>query len=108
MIYKENAPKNYKQYDYVSRYESFPYYYDQENNRYYYGLTAQLNSDSSYVLYKVKSGDSYDSIASDYYGCALYYWIICSYNGIFDVFDSPVPGTQLKLPSLTDIRFERK
>lgn len=106
MINKDNAAKNYKQYEYISRYESFPYYFDDLNNRYYYGLTAQLNQDAPYALYKVKVGDSYDSIASDYYGCALYYWIICHFNGIFDALQDPIPGTQLKLPSLNSIRFE--
>lgn len=101
-----NAVKNYKDYSYISRYQSFPYYYDPVNNRYYYGMTAQLSSDTAYALYKVKAGDSYDSIASDYYGCALYYWIICSFNGVFDALEPPAKGAILKIPTLNEIRFE--
>lgn len=106
MEYQPNATKNYKTYEYISRYESFPYYYDSKNNKYYYGLTAQLNEDAPYALYEVKDGDSYDSIASDYYGSALYYWIVCHFNGIFDALEDPQAGTILKLPSLNSIRFE--
>lgn len=103
-----NATKNYKQYDYVSRYESFPYFYDPKNNRYYYGITASLDTDVAYVIYEVKPGDSYDSIALDYYGCALFYWVICDFNSIFDCFESPVPGTTLRLPSLNTIRYTQR
>ena len=103
-----NAAKNFKNYDYISRYESFPYYYDKVNNRYYYGITAALNTDTSYAIYEVKPGDSYDSIALDNYGCALFYWVICDYNSIFDSLTPPVPGTVLRLPALNNIRFEQK
>lgn len=105
---ERNATKNYKQYDYISRYESFPYYYDPTNDKYYYGITSLLNQNTSYSLYEVKEGDSYDSIALDYYGCALFYWIICDYNSIFDSLTPPTPGTQLHLPALNNIRFEQR
>lgn len=101
-----NPTKLYKTYDYVSRYESFPYFYDEKNNKYYYGLTSFLDTSGSYVLYEVKPGDSYDSIALDHYGCALFYWIICDYNKIFDAVTPPGPGTQLRLPPLNSITFE--
>lgn len=103
---RENASKSYKNYDYISRYESFPYYYDSSNNRYYYGLTASLKLDATYALYEVRAGDSYDSIASDYYGSALYYWVICNFNGIFNALEQPEVGTVLKLPALNEVRFE--
>lgn len=98
-----NPTKYYKSYDYISRYESFPYYYDSTNNRYYYGLTSYLRNDTSYVLYEVKPGDSYDSIALDNYGCALFYWVILDFNRIMDAMTPPSPGTQLRLPSLNSI-----
>ena len=62
-----NRTRNFRQYDYISRYESFPYFYDDYNNRYYYGITANLNSDTPYAAYTVKTGDTYDSIAYDVY-----------------------------------------
>ena len=80
-----NPVKNYKTYNYLSRYESFPYFYDEDSNKYYYGLTSFLDtSNTSYTIYEVKPGDSYDSIALDNYGSALFYWIITDYNRIFD------------------------
>lgn len=103
-----NPTRYYKTYDYLSRYESFPYYYDADNNRYYYGLTSFLNKNSSYVIYQVQPGDSYDSIALNHYGCALFYWIITDYNEIFDVLTPPEPGTTLRLPPLNSISFMQR
>lgn len=101
-----NPVKNYKTYSYLSRYESFPYFYDKDNNKYYYGLTSFLDtSNTSYTIYEVKPGDSYDSIALDNYGSALFYWIITDYNRVFDALTPPKPGTQLRLPPLNAIRF---
>lgn len=101
-----NPVKNYKMYDYISRYESFPYQYDKENNRYCYGLISWLRGSTSYVIYEVKPGDSYDSIALDHYGCALFYWIICDYNRIFDTITPPEVGTLLKIPPLNAVAFK--
>lgn len=101
----KSPTRYYKQYDYISRYERFPYYYDSLNNRYYYGLSANLNRNSPYASYTVKIGDTYDSIAYDKYGSALFYWIICNFNGVLDSFEIPEPGTVLKLPSLSAINF---
>lgn len=101
-----NPTSYYRTYDYISRYESFPYFYDSKNNKYYYGLTSFLNTDnSSYVLYQVKSGDSYDSIALDLYGSPLFYWIILDYNRILDPFEPLQPGTTLRIPPLNSIEF---
>ena len=99
--------KNYKNYDYISRYESFPYFYDDKNNKYYYGLTSYLDNEtaSGYVIYQVKPGDSYDSIALNHYGCALFYWIILDYNRIYDALTPPEPGTTLRLPPLNSIQY---
>lgn len=102
----KNAVKNYKHYDYISRYESFPYYYDNVNNRYYYGLSANLSKDTPYASYTVQSGDSYDSIAYDKYGNALFYWVICYFNDVADCFQQPQAGTVIKLPSLNSIIFK--
>lgn len=101
-----NAVKNFKQYDYISRYESFPYYYDKVNNRYYYGLSANLIKTTPYASYTVQAGDSYDSIAYDKYGNALFYWVICYFNNVPDSFEDPIPGTVIKLPSLNSIIFK--
>lgn len=101
-----NPTEYFKQYNYISRYESFPYLYDKENNRYYYGLTSNLNKNTPYLSYIVKNGDSYDSISYDHYGNALFYWAICYFNDISDSLETPIPGTVLKIPSLNLITFQ--
>lgn len=99
--------KNFKKYTHISRYESFPYFYDSKNERYYYGITSNLVTENvGYVVYKVKAGDSFDSIALDNYGSPLFYWVICDFNKIGDAFSTPTIGTQLKLPSLNSIKFK--
>lgn len=100
--------KLYKQYGYVSRYESFPYYYSEQDNRYYYGLTSNLNTNIGYVLYTVKDGDSWDSISLDYYGSPIYYWIICDFNGILDALEQPIVGTAIKIPAINSISFVKR
>lgn len=99
--------KNYKSYNYISRYETFPYFYDKDNNKYYYGLTSYLDNEnaSGYTIYQVKPGDSYDSIALNHYGCALFYWVILDYNRILDSLTPPTPGTTLRLPPLNSITY---
>lgn len=57
--------------------------------------------------YTVKEGDTYDSIALEYYNNPTYYWIICDYNRIIDPFVEPKKGDILYLPTLgTNIKFE--
>ena len=98
--------KSYKKYDYISRYEAFPYYYNTEDERYFYGLTSWLNNNVGYALYTVQPGDTYDSIAFDYYGSPTSYWVICDFNRILDSFSIPEVGTKLKLPALNGLSFE--
>ena len=59
--------KQYKSYDYISRYTSFPFYYNTEDKKYIYGTTSHLSGDVPYVIYKVKPYDTLDSIALQYY-----------------------------------------
>ena len=100
--------KSYKSYDYISRYQSVPYYYNKEDDRYVYGTTSQLNTTSSYSIYTVKAADSYDSIALMHYKNPTLYWIICDYNRIQDPFDAPVPGTKLKIPVLSNLTYKQE
>ena len=98
--------KTYKKYDYVSRYEPFPYFYNTKDKRYFYGITSWLNSNVGYVAYEVKPGDSYDSIALDYYGSPTFFWVICDFNRISDSISLPKVGTVLKLPALNGLSFK--
>ena len=98
--------KSFRSFDYISRYTSFPYYFNKEDNKYVYGTTAQLKQDVGYSLHIVKAGDTFDSIALDYYNSPTLFWIICDFNQIQDPFTPLVAGQKLKVPVLSSIGFE--
>lgn len=98
--------EKYLNYEKLSRYSQFPYYYNTLDDKYICGTTSYLNDETNYILYKVKEGDTYDSIALESYGNPTYYWIICSFNHIQNPFNDPVVDSQIKIPVITDIRFE--
>ena len=66
--------KTYKQYNHLSRYNNFPYFYDTLDNKYIYGTTAYLKTDTPYVIHTVKQNDSLDSLALYYYNNPTYFW----------------------------------
>lgn len=98
--------KQFKEYNYFSRYTSFPIYYNTVDKKYIYGITSQLATDIPYVLYKVKLYDTLDSIALDYYNNPTLYWVICDFNRIQDPYIELEEGMTLKIPSLSDIKFK--
>lgn len=98
--------ERYLNYDKLSRYSQFPYFYNKLDNKYICGTTSYLKDTTNYQVYIVQPNDTYDSIALRAYGNPTYYWIICSFNHIQDAFSIPIPGSQLKLPVMTDIEFE--
>ena len=98
--------KNYKDYDYLSRYITFPYYYNTLDKKYIYGITAQLNKNTPYSLHKVKLNETLDSIALDYYNNPTFFWVIAYFNNIEDVFEELELGQQLKIPTLSEITFQ--
>ena len=102
-----NVLKNerYLVYEKLSRYSQFPYYYNTLDNKYICGTTSYLNDTTQYILYNVKERDTYDSISLEAYNNPTYYWVICSFNHIQDPFSKPVPGTQIKIPVISDIKF---
>lgn len=65
--------KNYKQYENISRYASFPYYYHTEDNKYIYGITSQIDKSISFVSHKVEQKDTLDNLSLTYYGRPDYY-----------------------------------
>lgn len=98
--------KSYRDYDYISRYSNFPYYYNIEDNKYIYGLTSQLKDSIPYILHKVAVNDTYDNISLNYYNSPTFFWIICDFNKIQDPFTNPIPGTYLKIPNISGLSFE--
>ena len=94
-------------YDYISRYTSFPFYYNTLDDKYIYGLTSQLRESSSYVAHKVGQADTLDSLSFKYYGRPDYYWIIADFNRIQDPFIKLYNNVDIiKIPNLNDIAFK--
>ena len=100
------SKKSYKSYDKLSRYAPFPYYYHKIDGKYIYGTTSYLKDSTPYSLYTVQQGDTFDTLALEFYNNPTLYWIICSFNHIQDPFKKLAPGTKLKIPSISAIEFD--
>jgi len=99
--------KTIKTSNYYSRYNGFNYYYNKLDKKNQMQTSKWLSQDNSYQTYKVKEGDSYDSIALWFYNNPTYYWIICDFNRILDSFIPPTPGDILYIPTLgTNFKYE--
>lgn len=100
--------KSYRQHNRLSRYSSFPNYFNTLDGKYIGGTTAYLKDTTSYSVRKIHKNDTYDSLALYYYNNPTYYWIICSFNHIQDPFTEPKEGTYIKIPAISTIEFEEK
>ena len=98
--------KAYRTYNYISRYSSFPYYYNTEDEKYIYGTTAYLDDSTPYTLYKVQKADTWDSMALKFYNSPTFFWILCDFNRIRDPFIKLKEGQQIKVPVITSIRYK--
>lgn len=99
--------KQYLQYNYISRYATFPIYYHTKDDKYIYGITSQLRDDTPYVEVKVEQGDNLDNLAEQYYGRPDYYWIIADFNRIQDpLINLWEHYSKLRVPVLSNIVFE--
>lgn len=97
--------KAYRTYNYISRYSSFPYYYNTEDEKYIYGTTAYLDDSTPYTLYKVQKTDTWDSMALKFYNSPTFFWILCDFNRVQNPYEMPEVGTLIKVPALTNIKF---
>lgn len=101
------SKKQYKDYQRVSRYSVFPYYYNRLDDKWIYGLTAQLKqSDTPYVVHQVVHGDTLDTLSLYYYNSPLLFWIIADFNQIQDPYKELAIGTLLKIPTYNAIEFD--
>lgn len=100
--------KIYKNYDYLSRYNTIPYYFDTIKNKEVYGIGTGLKTTTEYVTHKVKSIDTLDSLALKYYNNPTFWWVIAYFNNIQDPF-KPIRNkyTTLKIPNISGIEFGR-
>lgn len=96
-----------KAYDSLSRYTSFPYYYNAKDDKYIYGITNNLSTNTEYVNHKVEIRDTLDYLSNKYYGRPDYYWIIADFNRIQDPFIKLSDNyTTLKIPAISNIRYK--
>ena len=98
--------KSTRYYKALSRYETIPYYYNTEDNKYIYGLARNLDKNVAYVSHKIKPFDTLDSLSLKYYGRPDYYWIIANFNDIQDCLESLDKYKVIKIPSFTLLKFE--
>lgn len=99
--------KQSKTYSYISRYSAFPFYYNTQDNKYIYGITAHLDKEIVFVAHQVSQADTLESLALKYYGRPDYYWIIADFNSIQDPFIKLIDHYKiLNIPSLSNISFE--
>lgn len=99
--------KQYKDYDRVSRYSVFPYYYNRIDQKYIYGITSQLSTDNIiYVNHVVKQGDTLDTLSLYYYNSPLYFWVIADFNRIQDPYADLEIGSTLRIPTFNNIEYE--
>ena len=95
-----------KSYDYISRYSTFPFYYNTLDDKYIYGLTKALGKNVDSVAHKIKQDDTLDGLSFKYYGRPDLFWIIADFNNIVDPFVK-LWGTYstLKIPSLSAVGY---
>jgi len=98
--------RQYKSYPRLSRYSTFPYYYNTLDNKYVVSTTAYLDNTTTYSLYLIKEGDTLDSIALEQYNNPTYYWVLCSFNRIQDPFKELVVGEYIKVPVISTLQYE--
>ena len=90
----------------LSRYTPFPFYYHRIDDKYVGGTTAYLKNTTVYSLHTVSRGETFDTLALDYYNNPTLYWVICSFNRIQDPFRELQEGEKIKIPSLSSIEFD--
>lgn len=98
--------KRFEHYNYVSRYQGVPYYYDTELKRDTYGLIKPMLKNTAWAAHKVKPEDNLDSLALKYYNNPTYWWIIAMFNNINDPFIKLSEYFDIiKIPSISSINF---
>lgn len=104
--------KTAKTSNYYSRYNGLFYYYNHLDNKYQLETRhwlKELVDESKIQSYVTKDGDTYDSIALEFYNNPTLYWVVCDYNRVRDPFIPPEEGTTLYLPSLNaGLEFEKR
>lgn len=103
MVVLEN--KQYKDFEYFSRYQNIPYYFHKVDRKYVVGMSQPLNQDSPFILHKVKKGDNLDTLALKYYNNPTYFWIIADMNKIQNPYLKLEENSKIKIPIFNEITF---
>jgi hypothetical protein len=94
-------------YEYLSRYNGIPYYYDTHLGKDVMGLSKQIDTSTPYVTHKVVAKDTLDSLALKYYNNPTFWWAIAYFNLINDPFIHLASKFKtLKIPSISGITFK--
>lgn len=98
--------KSIKDYEYTSRYGPFPFFYNENDDKYVYGITSWLSLDAEYSIHNVQGTDTLDSLAFKYYGRPDLYWVIADYNRITDPWINLWENYNfLYIPALAGVRY---
>lgn len=100
--------KNYESFDYLSRYNGIPYYFDTIQGREIYGIGTNMKNNTEFVTHIVKNGDTLHSLALKYYNNPTFWWVIAYFNDIQDAFKPLTKKyAKLKIPNITSVEFGR-
>jgi hypothetical protein len=99
--------QKYASFDYLSRYNGVPYYYDTVNKQEVFGIGQQMDKSTPYVNHKLRAGDTLESLALKYYNNPTYWWILAYFNSILDPFIVlSAHYSTLRIPNITSIIFK--
>ena len=90
----------------MSRYSNTPFYYHSYDNKYVSGVASNLDTSTPYRMHTVKNGDTFDSLALEYYNNPTLYWIICAFNNIANPYQELEIGSKIKIPSYSTLSFD--
>ena len=101
--------KSYASFDYKSRYESVPYYFDTLENREIFGIGTNMKQTSEFITHKLKSNDTLNSLALKYYNNPTFWWVIAYFNNIQDAFKPLLCDSRntIKIPNIASTEFGR-
>ena len=99
--------KTIQAYDYSSRYNTVPYFYHTEDDKYVRGLAKKVSGEFEYSIHMIEQTDTLDKLSFKYYGRPDLYWIIADVNNIKDPFINLYDKFNfLYIPAYKDIRME--
>lgn len=78
------------------------------NDNPHFGFRPLRNIDQRVedIYHEILYGDTLQRIAWQVLGDARYWWVVADFNDIIDPFEDLLPGTQLRLPSISRLYME--